>query len=113
MGFDRYGHDLWLPEPGCPDFDEKYAAYQADFEQDMGCASKYSPDDAEVVDGIEEKLSAQSPTIEDFKTPVGVGRALKTLLLDNDIVRILQAHAPNTYISWLKVTSASDLRPSR
>ena len=112
-GFDRYGHDLWLPEPGYPDFDEKYAAYQADFEQDMGCASKYNPDDAEVVDGIEEKLSAQSPTIEDFKTPVGVGRALKTLLLDNDIVRILQAHAPNTYISWLKVTSASDLRPSR
>ena len=112
-GFDRYGRDLWLPEPGCPGFDEKYARYQADFEQDMGCASKYNPDDASVVDGIEDTLSAQSPTIDDFKTPVGVGRALKTLLLDNDIVRILQAHAPNTYISWLKVTDASDLRPSR
>lgn len=112
-GFDRYGHDLWLPEPGCPGFDEKYARFCEDFAADMGCESQYSPDDASVVDGIEAALSAQSPTVDDFKTPVGVGRALKTLLLDNDIVRILQAHAPNTYISWLKVTTASDLRPTR
>ena len=112
-GFGRYGRDLWLPEPGCPGFDEKYAAFCGDFTQDMGCPSKYSPDDASVVDGIEEKLSSQSPTIEDFTTPAGVGRGLKTLLLDNDIVRILQAHAPNTYISWLKVTDATDLRTSR
>lgn len=112
-GFGRYGRDLWLPEPGCPGFDEKYAAFCEDFTQDMGCPSKYSPDDASVVDGIEEKLSSQSPTIEDFTTPVGVGRGLKTLLLDNDVVRILQAHAPNTYISWLKVTDAGDLRSSR
>lgn len=112
-GFDRYGVDLWLPEPGCDGFDEKYAQFKADFAADMGCESQYSPDDASVVDGIEATLSAQSPTVEKFTTPMGVARALKTLLLDNDIVRILQAHAPNTYISWLKVTDASDLRLSR
>lgn len=112
-GFGRYGVDLWLPEPGCNDFDEKYDRFKADFAADMGCESQYSPDDAGVVDGIEATLSAQSPTVDDFTTPMGVARALKTLLLDNDIVRILQGHAPNTYISWLKVTDASDLRLTR
>lgn len=112
-GFDRYGRDLWLPEPGCDGFDEKYAKFGADFAQDMGCAAKYSPDDATAVDSIIAEIGRQSPTIEDFKSLFNVGGAVKTLLLDNDLVRILQAHAPNTYISWLKVTDASDLRTSR
>lgn len=112
-GFERYGRDLWLPEPGCDGFDEKYEQFKAAFEQDMGCASKYDPADAASVDAIVSKISSQSPTIDDFMTPLGIVRGMGAMVMGHDPVRILQGHAPNTYIAWLTVIDPSDLRTSR
>lgn len=112
-GYERYGRDLWLPEPGCNNFDEQYERFKTDFERDMGCEAKYDPVDAANVDDIEATLGADSATLEEFQTPVGIARAVLTLATKHDIVRILQGHAPNTYIAWISAIDASDLRSER
>lgn len=113
-GFDRYGTDYYLPEPGVEGFDEEYEAVKATYKQSMGVDAKYDPDDAAVLDKLIEQLGKENPTVESFETLGGMVDAIKDIVTESDIVRVIQSHVPNVYIAWMQNLSGLDgMRTSR
>lgn len=112
-GYVRYGHDLWLPEPGVDGWDEKYAAMRQAFLANVGTESPYDPSDNETVDRFEAQLAAEVPTQQDFATLGGVAATVRELAFDMNAMRVLYGHYPNTYIAWMQVIGTQDLRRER
>lgn len=112
-GFDRYGIDYWLPEPGTDDFDAKYTQFKELFHNSMNCDSQYDPADAANVDKLISDLSSEVPTLKDFESAGGVFKTIGSLVSDTDAVRVIQAHVPNVYIAWMQEIQQTDLRTSR
>lgn len=112
-GFDRYGTDYFLPEPGTDGFDELYAKVVAQFETNDKCAIESDPNDAALLDQICEVTLEQSPTTEDFMSVPGMVKFIYTFANKADIVRVLKSHAPDTYIAWLQTIDQTALRTSR
>ncbi len=112
-GFSRYGQDLWLPEAGQDEFDEKFAQVEACFKQEVGNDDQSNPADVKDVDQIESDLADACPTLADFQTIVGVFKAGVAFTQGHDIVRIIYSHAPDLYSSWMQTITAADLRSSR
>ncbi|WP_322150757.1 lipase family protein [Paratractidigestivibacter sp.] len=112
-GYERYGVDLWLPEYGNHGFDQQFIAVCAKFSEHVRCETKSDPTDVEDVDKIVSDIAEVAPTIDDFKTPVGVVKSLYSMINGHDIVRIIHSHAPDLYCAWMETIDASDLRTTR
>lgn len=112
-GFDRYGTDYYLPEPGVDGFEEEYEAVKTLYKQSMGTDAKYDPDDAAVLDKLIAKLGEENPTVESFESLGGMADAIKDIVTESDIVRVIQSHVPNVYIAWMQTIDESGLRLSR
>lgn len=112
-GFDRYGTDYYLPEPGVDGFDESYEQVKALYKQEMGTDAKYDPSDATVLDKLIAQLGEENPTVESFKSLGGMVDAIKDIVTESDIVRVIQSHVPNVYIAWMQTIDETGLRTSR
>lgn len=112
-GFDRYGTDYYLPEPGVEGFDEEYEAVKTLYKQEMGTDAKYDPDDAAVLDKLIAQLGEENPTVESFESIGGMVDAIKDIATESDIVRVIQSHVPNVYIAWMQTIDQAALRTTR
>lgn len=112
-GFERYGHDLWLPESGMDGFGAIWQEVRGAFVANIGCDTKADPTDVDDIDQIVADLEGIAPTADDFSSPVTVAKTLGALVMGHDVVRIVNGHAPDLYDAWLSVVDASQLRTSR
>ncbi len=112
-GYERYGHDLWLPESGMDGFDATWEQVRAAFAANIGCETKANPTDVADIDQIVADLESIAPTADDFNSPITVAKALGALVMDHDVVRIVNGHAPDLYDAWLSVVDPSQLRATR
>ncbi len=112
-GYARYGRDLWLPEPGQGVFDERYGAMRDAFAANVGTQSPYDPGDASTVDAFEEQLAGEVASQEEFASLQGIASVVRHHALDMHAVKVLYGHYPNTYIAWMQVLEASELRSER
>lgn len=112
-GFDRYGTDYYLPEPGVDGFDEQYNSVKTLYQQEMGTDAKYDPDDAAVLDKLIAQLGEENPTVKSFESVGGMVDAIKDIVTESDIVRVIQSHVPNVYIAWMQTIDQTALRTSR
>lgn len=112
-GFDRYGTDYYLPEPGVENFDEEYEKVKELYKQEMGTDAKYDPSDAAVLDKLIAQLGEENPTVESFESLAGMVDAIKDIVTESDIVRVIQSHVPNVYIAWMQTIDQAGLRTSR
>ena len=112
-GYTRFGHDLWLPEPGREPFDETYDAMRSAFRENVGTESPYEPSDASTVDYFEDRLAEDIRAQDEFESIGGVASVVRHMALDMNVMRVLYGHYPNVYIAWMQATSAEDLRLER
>lgn len=112
-GFDRYGTDYYLPEPGTENFESEYKAVKTLYAQEMGTEAQYDPDDAAVLDKLISQLAQENPTVSSFESLGGMVDAIKDIVTESDIVRVIQSHVPNVYIAWMQTIDQSGLRTSR
>lgn len=111
--FARYGHDLWLPEPGDGGFDSEFADMEKCYRANVGADNPSVPADAEHVDKLERDLGEQIATKDDFTTAGGVAAVVKDLAMDVNAMQVLCSHYPNTYIAWMQAVDADVLRTER
>ena len=101
-GYERYGHDLWLPGYGDEGFDKKYEATCEIFEANTGVECSYVPEDRERVDKLVEDLGREIPTADDLVTLGGGATVVKDLLADVNPMQVLYGHYPSVYIAWMQ-----------
>ena len=101
-GYERYGHDLWLPGHGDEGFGEKYEAMCKIFEANTGVGCPYVPEDRERVDRLVEDLAREIPTADDLASAGGVFSLAHDLLADVSPVQVLYGHYPSVYIAWMQ-----------
>ncbi|MDM8270196.1 lipase family protein [Thermophilibacter provencensis] len=101
-GYERYGHDLWLPGYGDDGFAEKYAEACQVFEANTGVECPYVPEDREHVDKLVEDLGREIPTADDLASAGGVVSLVHDLLADVNPVQVLYGHYPSVYIAWMQ-----------
>ena len=101
-GYERYGHDLWLPGYGDEGFAEKHEAMCAVFEANTGVECPYVPEDRERVDKLVEDLGREIPTADDLATLGGGATVVKDLLADVNPMQVLYGHYPSVYIAWMQ-----------
>ena len=107
-GYGRYGRDLWLPGYGDEGFDDQYARACSLFEDNVGVACPYVPEDRERVDMLVEDLAAAIPTADDLMTAGGAASLVRDVLSDVDVMQVLYGHYPSVYIAWMQ---AVELHP--
>ena len=101
-GYERYGHDLWLPGFGDEGFDEKYEAMCKVFDANTGVECPYVPEDREHVDKLVEDLGREIPTADDLASAGGVFSLAHDLLADVNPMQVLYGHYPSVYIAWMQ-----------
>lgn len=101
-GYERYGHDLWLPGHGDEGFGEKYEAMCKIFEANTGVGCPYVPEDRERVDRLVEDLAREIPTADDLASAGGVFSLAHDLLADVNPVQVLYGHYPSVYIAYMQ-----------
>ena len=101
-GYERYGHDLWLPGHGDEGFGEKYEAMCKIIEANTGVGCPYVPEDRERVDRLVEDLAREIPTADDLASAGGVFSLAHDLLADVSPVQVLYGHYPSVYIAWMQ-----------
>ena len=101
-GYERYGHDLWLPGYGDEGFDEAHEAMCEVFEANTGVESPYVPEDREHVDKLVEDLGREIPTADDLSTVKGGATVVKDLIADVNPMQVLYGHYPSVYIAWMQ-----------
>ena len=101
-GYERYGHDLWLPGHGDEGFGEKYEAMCKIFEANTGVGCPYVPEDRERVDRLVEDLAREIPTADDLATLGGGATVVKDLLADVNPMQVLYGHYPSVYIAYMQ-----------
>lgn len=101
-GYERYGHDLWLPGHGDEGFGEKYEAMCKIFEANTGVGCPYVPEDRERVDRLVEDLAREIPTADDLASAGGVFSLARDLLADVNPVQVLYGHYPSVYIAYMQ-----------
>ena len=101
-GYERYGHDLWLPGYGDEGFDEKHEAMCEVFEANTGVECPYVPEDREHVDKLVEDLGREIPTADDLASAGGIFSLAHDLLADVNPMRVLYGHYPSVYIAWMQ-----------
>ena len=101
-GYERYGHELWLPGYGDEGFAEKYEAMCKIFEANTGVECPYVPEDRERVDKLVEDLGREIPTADDLATLGGGATVVKDLLADVNPMQVLYGHYPSVYIAWMQ-----------
>ena len=101
-GYERYGHDLWLPGHGDEGFGEKYEAMCKIFEANTGVGCPYVPEDRERVDRLVEDLAREIPTADDLASAGGVFSLAHDLLADVNPMQVLYGHYPSVYIAWMQ-----------
>lgn len=101
-GYERYGHDLWLPGHGDEGFDERHAAMRDVFEANTGVECPYVPEDRERVDRLVADLGREIPTVGDLATLGGGATVVKDLLADVNPMQVLYGHYPSVYIAYMQ-----------
>lgn len=101
-GYERYGHDLWLPGYGDEGFAEKYEAMCKIFEANTGVECPYVPEDREHVDKLVEDLGREIPTADDLASAGGIFSLARDLLADVNPMQVLYGHYPSVYIAWMQ-----------
>ena len=101
-GYERYGHDLWLPGHGDEGFGEKYEAMCKIFEANTGVGCPYVPEDRERVDRLVEDLAREIPTADDLASAGGVFSLARDLLADVNPMQVLYGHYPSVYIAYMQ-----------
>ena len=101
-GYERYGHDLWLPGHGDEGFDESHAAMREVFEANTGVECPYVPEDRERVDRLVADLGREIPTVGDLATLGGGATVVKDLLADVNPMQVLYGHYPSVYIAYMQ-----------
>ena len=101
-GYERFGHDLWLPGYGDEGFAEKYDAMCKIFEANTGVECPYVPEDREHVDKLVEDLGREIPTADDLTSAGGVFSLAHDLLADVNPMQVLYGHYPSVYIAWMQ-----------
>ena len=101
-GYERYGHDLWLPGYGDDGFDEKHEEMCQVFEANTGVECPYVPEDCEHVDKLVEDLGREIPTADDLASAGGVFSLVYDLLADVNPMQVLYGHYPSVYIAWMQ-----------
>lgn len=112
-GFDRYGHDLWLPEPGMENFEALFEDMEAHYLVNVGAENPSEPADATRVDEFQQNMGKRIATKEDFITFGGIAATVRLLVGDMNAMQVLCSHYPNTYIAWMQSIEAADLRSER
>lgn len=100
-GYARYGVDVALPGVTDADFAARYEKMQVTFEQVMGAASPYNPDDELLIESLTSDIAGQVKTVEELYTPAGVASVVSTVALRVSPWELLYAHYPSVYIAWL------------
>ena len=101
-GYERYGHDLWLPGYGDEGFAEKYDDMCEVFEANTGVECPYVPEDRGHVDKLVEDLGREIPTADDLASAGGVFSLAHDLLADVNPMQVLYGHYPSVYIAWMQ-----------
>lgn len=101
-GYERYGHDLWLPGYGDDGFAEKHEGMCQVFEANTGVECPYVPEDREHVDKLVEDLGREIPTADDLASAGGVFSLAHDLLADVNPMQVLYGHYPSVYIAWMQ-----------
>lgn len=112
-GFQRYGHSLWLPEPGVEEFDTLFEAMESHYFKNVGAENPSVPADAEHVDRFQEDLAARIAMKEDFTSLGGAASTVQTLMSDMNALQVLCSHYPNAYIAWMQAIGEGNLRAER
>lgn len=112
-GFGRYGHDLWLPEPGTERFDELFADMEKHYRANTEANNPSEPGDVERVDRFERDMAESIADKDDFISLGGIGASVRSLVTDMDAMQVLCSHYPNAYIAWMQAVEATDLRTER
>ena len=101
-GYERYGHDLWLPGYGDEGFAEKHEAMCKIFEVNTGVECPYVPEDREHVDKLVEDLGRAIPAADDLASAGGIFSLAHDLLADVNPMQVLYGHYPSVYIAWMQ-----------
>ena len=101
-GYERFGHDLWLPGYGDEGFDEAHEAMCEVFEANTGVACPYVPENREHVDKLVEDLGREIPTADDLASAGGAFSLARDLLADVNPMQVLYGHYPSVYIAWMQ-----------
>lgn len=112
-GYNRYGHDLWLPEYGMDGFEEKYGQAADEFYRIVGSGAQTDPTDVDEIEQIIGRLGELFPKLSDVQGPLSAVKIVWTFFDGHDFVQIVRSHVCSFYLSWMNVVDASDLRASR
>ncbi len=108
-GYQRYGRDYWLPGGDDAEVQASFAEVRRRFLAIEGCETGADPADAEDVAQIVEDIADEVPSIEDFSMVSGVLATYKAVTRGHDVGRILESHAPELYLCWLRTADPSRL----
>lgn len=100
-GYRRYGVDLVLPALDDASFEQRYEKMCAWYEDAMGKASSYEPEDARAVAAVTEDIAEHVGSVDDLFTPWGVAETIAACARHVDPARILLGHYPSVYIAWM------------
>ena len=100
-GYRRYGVDLVLPALDDASFEQRYEKMCAWYEDAMGKASSYEPEDARAVSAVTEDIAEHVGSVDDLFTPWGVAETIAACARHVDPARILLGHYPSVYIAWM------------
>ena len=106
-GYARHGRDVWLPT--MTEDAELTQAMSASYEASMGVACPVKNDALALSEEFVGFLTDRVGGVDDLFS-VGGAMAIAQACFGFDVGQVLTSHYPNTYIAWLDVTTAEDLR---
>ena len=106
-GYARHGRDVWLPT--MTEDTELTQAMSASYEASMGVACPVKIDALALSEEFVGFLTDRVGGVDDLFS-VGGAMAIAQACFGFDVGQVLTSHYPNTYIAWLDVTTAEDLR---
>ena len=99
-GYERYGHDVWLPAVGEASSAALEDAMRASYLRTMGTACPVDAEDRAAVERFVARLAERVSSFDELVSPGGLVE-LAGACAQVDVVRLLASHYPNTYIAWL------------
>ena len=106
-GYARHGRDVWLP--AMTEDAELTQAMDASYEASMGVECPVRNDALTLSEEFVGFLTDRVGGVSDLFS-VGGALAVTQACFSYDVAQVLTSHYPNTYIAWLDVTTAEDLR---
>ena len=106
-GYARHGRDVWLP--AMTENAELTQAMDTSYEASMGVECPVRNDALTLSEEFVGFLTDRVGGVSDLFS-VGGALAVTQACFSYDVAQVLTSHYPNTYIAWLDVTTAKDLR---